>query len=79
MATNTGDVLGNFLFSAVDAVANKPIKTSETTIQIPIEYADMKARRDSIGRARQALSDALRARETRKYAFGNALANLGTS
>ena len=77
MASNTGDVLGNFLFSAVDAVANKPVKTSETTFSMPTEYADMKMRRDAIGQARQALADSLRNRETRGYTFGNALANLG--
>lgn len=72
---DTNDVFGNFLFSAVDAMAKKPQKTSEFTV--PLEYADMLARRDEIGQARQALANSLMERENRGYNFGNALANLG--
>lgn len=70
---------GQMFLLGLDALANKPQKTSQrtTTTTVPLEREDMRMRRDTIGQSRQALSDYLQNRETRGYTFGNALANLG--
>lgn len=75
MADNT---LGAFFASALEAQANRPVKTSQitTTTEKPLEYDDMLARRNQIGAERAALAKALEKRDNFGYRFANALSQM---
>lgn len=59
----------------IQTQAMRPYKSSQTTTTTtqPVEYADMLARRNQIGAERQALSDALKKRESFGYSLASAL------
>jgi hypothetical protein len=75
MADNT---LGALFASALEAQANRPVKTSQktTTTEKPLEYDDMLARRNQIGAERAALAKALEKRDNFGYRFANALSQM---
>lgn len=75
MADNT---LGALFASAIEAQANRPVKTSQktTTTEKPLEYDDMLARRNQIGAERAALAKALEKRDNFGYRFANALSQM---
>lgn len=77
MATQNDNSLGMLLASSMQAMADRPVKTSQTTFTAPLELADMQARRNAIGQTRNALAESLAKREKTGYTLGNALANLG--
>ena len=78
MADNT---LGALFASAIEAQANRPVKTSQTTTttEKPLEYDDMLARRNQIGAERAALAKALEKRDNFGYRFANALSQMPDS
>lgn len=75
MADNT---LGALFASALEAQANRPVKTSQTTTttEKPLEYDDMLARRNQIGAERAALAKALEKRDNFGYRFANTLSQM---
>lgn len=75
MVDNT---LGALFASALEAQANRPVKTSETTTttEKPLEYDDILARRNQIGAERAALAKALEKRDNFGYRFANALSQM---
>lgn len=75
MADNT---LGALFASALEAQANRPVKTSQTTTttEKPLEYDDMLTRRNQIGAERAALAKALEKRDNFGYRFANALSQM---
>lgn len=66
------------LTGAIQAQADRPIKTSATTTTTskPLEYSDLLARRNQIGAERAMLNEALKQRETFGYGLANALASM---
>lgn len=66
----------NLLSEAIQAQANRPQKTSQTTYSRPLELADMLARRQAIADKNTILQNALQARENFGYSLANALAGL---
>lgn len=61
---------------ALNAIASRPQKASQTTTTAPVTYADMLARRNQIGAERAMLNEALKQRETFGYGLANALASM---
>lgn len=65
------------LGSGIQAQAMRPYKTSQQTVSqtttTPVEFADMLARRNQIGSAREALGNALKQRENFGYSLASAL------
>lgn len=78
MATNDNSLGFMALAQAMEAQANRPLKTSQitTTTEVPLELNDMRMRRDTIGQARQNLANALSGRTRTGYALANTLTQL---
>lgn len=72
------DILLQGLTGAIQAQAERPVKTSSYTrnVTTPLEFSDMLARRNQIGAERASLENALKKRETFGYGLANALASM---
>lgn len=79
MASN--DIMSSILAGGINAIANKPQKTSSVTntetMITPNEYADMLMRRNSIGNASNLLNNISKEREKPIYALAQSLSNYG--
>lgn len=70
------ELLDSILANAITTQANKPQKTGSLVTSTPNEYADMFARRNSIGSNSVNLANMLKLREGGMYGLANSLANL---
>ena len=70
------ELLDSILANAITTQANKPQKTGSLVTSTPNEYADMFARRNSIGSNSVNLANMLKLREGGMYSLANSLANL---
>lgn len=70
------DLIMASLASGVNSLANKPQKTSQVSMTMPIEVESLFNLRDRIGAERDLLDNALQKRNTWKYSLANALSGI---